>query len=728
MSDQNDYNERLIRVFAEEAQEFIAALDKNFEFLDSSQDLDMLYPIIGDIFRIIHSLKASTATLGYNNMTKFVHSLESALELIKSKKTPLNSETINLMFAATSDIKNDLTYLITNQKDVPDKIGSEAANAVTRLQSGTGMVTATSAVAVPLPSVSTSSNPKPAKYFQLILRLDPELFTTGTDPLYLIQELKAQGEIINISCNTDMIPEVDRFDFEKLYLSWEIILKTTVSEEQLMAVFVFVKGRSDIKIFDVSGRYTEAGHEKLISEKRIGDILIARGKVDEETVAAVAETQQRMGDILIAKNKVSEEDVQKALADQENARKNIPTTVRVDIEKLDSLVNLIGELIINESRLRTLAQDISDSTLRRLMVSQCEETSRIVNDLQDRAMNTRMVPVDSVFSQFHRMVRDLSKKQGKNIRLVLTGQETELDKNIIEQINNPLKHLVRNSIDHGIEMPEERTRLGKAAEAIVHLKAYQKEGGIFIEISDDGKGLDREAILQKAIEKGLIEKNEAVTDDQIYQMIFRPGFSTAKVVTDVSGRGVGMDVVKRAISELRGSIDIHTERGVGTSFVIRLPLTLAIIDGLLFRVGNEIFIIPLLAVNEIFRPRREQIRTIEGKGEFVNVRGKPNSLIRLGDILLVAGAEKDPTNGLILNIDVDHKKYSLLVDEIIGQQQVVLKSLEENYEKTAGLSGATILGNGRIAAIIDPSEMVALFKNSQSSDSVLVFHSSDKGR
>ncbi len=719
MSDNNDYNKKLIKIFAEEALEFMAALDKSFEFLDSKQNLETLYPTIGEIFRIIHSLKASTATLGYNNMTKFLHLLESALDSIKNKKTLLNEETINLMFVATSDIKTDLTHLITNLKDIEEKTNSEAIKAVEKiivLSQGTAKIVSETNI----PGLAETSHSE--KYFQIILRLDPDILLTGTDPIYFIQELKTAGEIINVSCNTDMIPPIEEFNFEKLYLSWELIVKTKMSQEDLTAVFIFVRGRSDIKIFEVTNRYTKEGHEKLISDKRIGDILIARGKVDEETVSAIADNQKRMGEILVSKNKVSDEDVQKALADQENARKNIPTTVRVDIDKLDALVNLIGELIINESRLRTLATDISDNNLRRLIVSQCEETSRIVNDLQDQAMNTRMVPVDTVFSQFHRMVRDLAKKQGKNIRLVLTGQETELDKNIIEHINNPLKHLVRNSIDHGIESPEEREKLGKAPEAIVHLKAYQQEGGIYIEIADDGGGLNREAILHKAIEKGLIEKNEIVTDDHIYQMIFRPGFSTAKVITDVSGRGVGMDVVKKAITELRGNIDIHTEKGVGTSFVIRLPLTLAIIDGLLFKIGGEVFIIPLLAVNEIFKATKSQIKTIEGKGEFISVRDKPNSLVRLGNLFKIEKAQKDPTEGIILNIDVEHKRYSLLVDEIIGQQQVVLKSLEENYDKTPGFSGATILGNGSIAAIIDPNEIVALFKKSKSSDSVLIFH------
>ena len=715
--DNQDYNQKLIRIFAEESQEFIVELDKNFEFLDSGHDPDMLYPILNEVFRIVHSLKASTGTLGYSNMTAFLHSLETGLEKIKSMKIIINEEIINNLFSATADLKDDVSHLIENLKDVEDKTDSDAMQAVKNILK---MFDDDSSISmVDKPKLNSK---REVKYLQIILRLDPSILQTGTDPLFLIEELRGCGEIINISCNSEMVPEIKELIYDNLYLSWEVILKTELSLEEISEVFMFIKGKSGIVIFDVSSRYTEDGHEKIDADKRIGDILIERGKVDQKTVTEVMGSKKMLGEALVDNKKVSPSDLKKALADQEHARKSVPTTVRVDINKLDSLVNLIGELIINESRLRTLAEDIPEANLKRSLISQCEETSRIVNELQHQAMNTRMVPVDSIFSQFHRMVRDLSKKQGKNIRLILTGQETELDKNIIEKINNPLKHLVRNSIDHGIEMPDERQSKSKNSEAIVHLKSYQKEGSIFIEIMDDGKGLDKDAIYKKAIEKGILQKDEEISDDQIYHLVFNPGFSTAQVVTDVSGRGVGMDVVKKAIAELRGSVNIETEAGKGTSFIIRLPLTLAIIEGLLFKVGNEIFIMPLLSVNETFRPEKAQLRTIEGRGEYVDVRNRPNALIRLNRLFKIKEGINDPTEGIILNINVDHKKYSLLVDEIIGQQQVVLKSLEENYDKTPGFSGATILGDGSIAAIIDPNEIVQIYKKSTVGESVLVFH------
>ncbi len=703
MSEQNteEFAKRIKKIFIEEAIEFIDELESNSVFLDKEKNFDLIPPILGEIFRLVHSLKAGLGTVGFEKLAKFVHDFESVLDDINNKRIELAPDLIDSLFDITGVVIKDVNSVIANDADISDYKTHKLFDYLSEDAKQTK----------PVMESTPSSDGEKNNYFQVVMRLDDGLLQTGTDPLLFFNEISNVGDIINTSLREENLPSFDDYQFDKLYLSWEIIVKTKEDHAAISDVFIFVSGKSDIKIEDITARYSDDGHEKLVAEKRIGDMLVERGKISDEAAIEAASGQERLGEILVKEKKVSEKDVKKALDDQDSARQKVSATVRVEIGKLDQLVNLVGELVIAESRLRTLSTNIGDNNLRRELVSKCDETARIIDDLQKGVMGTRMVPVDTLFSQFYRMVRDLSMKQGKNIRLVLSGQETELDKNIIEKINNPMKHIVRNSIDHGIESPDERAAAGKSAEAIIHLKAYQREGGIFLAISDDGKGLDKDVIFKKAVEKGLLNKDDPVTDDEIYNMIFNPGFSTAQVVTDISGRGVGMDVVKKALTDLRGKIEITTEKGKGTTLTIRLPLTLAIIEGLLFKVGHQTFVLPLLSVEETFRPAQHQVKTIESRGEVVDVRGRTNALIRIYEILELKDAVTNVEEGMVLTINVNHRMYSLLVDDIIGQQQIVLKSLEDNYEKVDGFSGATILGDGSIATILEPEELVAIYKN-----------------
>ena len=481
--------------------------------------------------------------------------------------------------------------------------------------------------------------------------------------------------------------------------------------DEIKDAFVFVAAISELTIEDVSRRYTPEGLKNTLADKKIGEILVERNLVSEEQVSQELKNQKKLGERLVEAKVVAPKDMEKAISDQEHARKGAVTSIRVDITKMDSLLDLVGELVIAELRLKNSTLKIEDKDLRRSILMRCDEVRRLISDLQGRVMNIRMVPAESLFSQFQRVVRDLSQSQQKTIRLVLIGQETEIDKNIIEKINSPLKHLVRNSVDHGIEKPEDREKAGKNREALITLKAYQKEGSIFIEIIDDGRGLNVNSIRNKAIEKGLIKAEDQLSNEEYYNLIFLPGFSTAAEITDVSGRGVGMDVVKKSVEELSGSITLHSELGKGTRIVIRLPLTLAIIEGLLVRVADRKFAIPLMAVDKAVRPKTSDIKTLEGKGEYVDMSGIPVSLIRLYKIFKIPGSEIDPANALLLNIKVHGKYYAMMVDDVLGQQQVVLKSLETNYEKVLGFSGATILGDGSVASIIDPEDLVTVYKD-----------------
>jgi two-component system, chemotaxis family, sensor kinase CheA len=381
-------------------------------------------------------------------------------------------------------------------------------------------------------------------------------------------------------------------------------------------------------------------------------------------------------------------------------------TVRVDRDRLDKLINTIGELVIAQA----MAQEEFDELTQRTGAHSraLPELSKISRDLQELSLSLRMVPLQGTFQKMARLVRDLSRKMDKPVDLELHGEETELDKTVVDQLGDPLIHMVRNAVDHGLEPPGERAAVGKPLEGRVTLRAYHQGGSVYIELTDDGKGLDRDRILRKAVEKGLVNEGQRLTDAEIYALIFEPGFSTAKAVTDVSGRGVGMDVVRRNVQALHGSIDIRTQLGKGTTFAIRLPLTLAIIDGLMVGLGGDVYLLPLLSVVESFRPRPAEVHTVAARGEAVTVRGEVVPLLRLSRLLGRPGAVTDPGRGLVVIVEDHGKKHALLVDELLGQMQAVVKSLDANYRRVEGLAGATILGDGRVAMILDVHGLILL--------------------
>ena len=383
--------------------------------------------------------------------------------------------------------------------------------------------------------------------------------------------------------------------------------------------------------------------------------------------------------------------------------------VKVATQKLDSLVDLVGEMVIAQS---LVAQD---ETLKRLenerLTRNLAQLGRITNELQRTAMSLRMVPIRSTFQKMNRLVRDLAAKQGKSVELFLEGEETELDRTIVEQLNDPLVHMIRNAVDHGIEAPAARLERQKPAQGSIRLSAYHQGGNIVIEIKDDGGGLNRDRILAKAIEKGLINENESLTENEIFRLIFAPGFSTAVTVTDISGRGVGMDVVRRNIEQLRGKVEIRSVRGHGSTFTIFLPLTLAIIDGLMVSVGVHRYILPTLLVRESFRPTAAMLSTVHERGEMVNVRGRLVPLLRLYDYFGIAPQSKDPTQSIVVVVGSGHENRCLLVDQLLGKQEVVIKSLGETFKQNSALAGAAILGDGRVGLILDVDYLVRLRKD-----------------
>ena len=397
----------------------------------------------------------------------------------------------------------------------------------------------------------------------------------------------------------------------------------------------------------------------------------------------------------------------------------VESSVRVRTDYLDRLVDMIGEMVIAHSMLS------QDPTVvlggRHDLAKKVSHAGKVVRELQDLSMSLRMVPIKTAFGKTKRLVRDLARKSSKVVHLITEGEDTEIDRRMVDGLNDPLVHMIRNAVDHGIELPEERERLGKPRVATVRVAAHHSGGNVMIEIQDDGRGLDRDRIIEKALSKGLIESGEGMSDHEVSNLIFEPGFSTARKLTDVSGRGVGMDVVKKSVEALRGRVDVSSRPNEGCTFTINLPLTLAIIDGMLVKVGDHRYIVPTVSIRLNLRPTPDVLATIAGRGEIVMLRGKPIPMIRLHRIFNIQRAVEDPTEGLVVVVDEGDRNYALLVDELLGQRQVVAKSLGDGIGKVRGISGGAILGDGRVGLILDPAQIADL-AGDVSYHSVAVLH------
>ncbi|MBW1721252.1 MAG: chemotaxis protein CheA [Deltaproteobacteria bacterium] len=442
-------------------------------------------------------------------------------------------------------------------------------------------------------------------------------------------------------------------------------------------------------------------------DKPLGEILVNKGAVAKEDVEEglskqKEEPDKKIGGILVEEKKTGSKEVISALREQKRYnRRHIDLQVKVDTKKLDNLVDLTGELVISQAMLRQneWVRNANDQKLFHTL----NQLNQITSSLQRTAMSLRMIPIKSTFQKMVRLVRDLAKNSGKEVGLEMSGEETEIDRNVVDELYEPMVHMIRNAVDHGIEMPDEREKAGKDRKGTIFLKAYHRGGNIIIEIKDNGRGLDKARILEKARSSNLITDEDQLTESEIYNLIFRPGFSTAQKVTDISGRGVGMDVVKRAIEKLRGRVEINSIPGEGSTFVISLPLTLAIIEGMVVRVGKERYIIPALAILESFRPQKDQYSTVEGKGELILSRGRLIPLIRLDRVFGVQGDSVHPWDGLVVAVESDGEQRCLLLDELLGKEEVVIKSLGESLKHTKGIAGGAIMGDGRVGLILDIS-------------------------
>ncbi|MDI6716345.1 MAG: chemotaxis protein CheA [Actinomycetota bacterium] len=683
-----DHN-KLLETFITEASELIQDLEIDLVALEDSADDEL----INRIFRAAHTIKGSAGVVGLTELSDFTHTMESVLDLLRSHELTVTSELISVLLRAVDQIKAMVKVAAGEEKEVDEREAQFILGLLSQFLPGNNTLAQNTDNSLSGNDVNKTS------YFEINMRLSPNLFETGTDPLMLIRELQDLGELVDIEVDTSRLPDFYILDVYRLYLSWRLVLKTSEPFSRIENVFIFVQDNSDISIEDVSHHFKD-GVDMRLADKKLGEILVDKGLVSASDINCALSQQKKIGELLVEEGKVSKSEVQEALEKQLKSREvQKSTTIRVETEKLDKLVNLVGELVIAVARVDQVYNQANDN--KRAMDGALEGLGRISRELQEQVMRTRMIPVEGLFSRFHRVVRDLANAEQKLVRLELSGIETELDKNVIEQLSDPLKHLIRNAVDHGIELPEERLKVGKTEEATIRLVAYQQEGSIIIEVSDDGRGIDYKAIFNKAVEKGIAKDTDELSPQDIYRFMFLPGFSTAKQVTEVSGRGVGLDVVKRNIEDLRGTIEVMSELGKGTTFRIKLPLTLAIIDGMNVKVGNEVLTVPLLSIVESIRPSKESVKTVEGKGEIIDVRGEYLPLVRLHEVFGIETGKINPWEALVVVVESGLRKFGILVDDVLGQQQAVIKSLEKNFRHVEGAAGATILGDGMVSLILD---------------------------
>lgn len=660
--------ERLREIFVEEASEIIERLDSEIlNFEESPTDKN----ILNELFRGVHTLKGSANSFGFTRLGKFVHSFEDALDHFRSSPDVANAKTIDVFLDAVDLIKKVMDYEIAGKEGEPENY-QETLEAIKEILDGKlsdqSVVAASDA---DLASEFASFEPEESlndgeKLYKITLKADEDIYFRGYDHATFFKLLSEAGRIVESCWDMSAVPTLDAFEASRCTIGEVTIsLISTQSIDEITEIFEFLEENE----YSIAVESAQKADEPALIESK------------EET-------------------KEEQKESPREEARGESKKSEARSFVRIDTAKLDELFDSVGELVIAQNFLseNNKIKELQDDGLRKTI----ETLSKITRLIQNRVMSLRMVPIKDTFEKMRRVVRDASKKVEKEIKLVVIGEDTEIDKTMIDQLSDPLIHLIRNSIDHGVEeTSEDRTKAGKGAEGVVTLRAYHKGGSIAIEVSDDGRGINREAVLKKAIERGLAKEGEDLSDAQVFGFILQASFSTAAKISDVSGRGVGLDVVRSFIESMRGKIEIESTEGKGSTFRILLPLTLAIIDGMLVKSAGETFIIPTLSIVESFRPSEDIVHTAQGKGEFVNLRSELLPVVRLNQIMNLSNERPPIYESTLVCAENEKGRFAILVDELVGRQQVVIKPLGKVLSRLKEVSGGAVMGNGEIALIIN---------------------------
>ncbi len=753
--------EQFKQTFFQECEELLADLEGQLMALEGGdRDLEVLHAA----FRAIHSIKGGAGAFGFERLVAFAHTFETVLDLMREGKVALSDELVSLTVRG-GDTLADLVNAARAEEDLPpgtedellknlavaaglDPAGESAAEDGDNGGDGGGDLDDFDFVPVPVDldggddgDEAPAEEPAPEVCYRIEFRPKREMIQRANEPLLLIRELRQLGSL-TVTADLAGIPPLEELEPDDAYLAWTFELNTTAEREAVQEVFEFVEDDCELTIECLSEAAAEdpadepeaepegqapagepagpdtsdaapagAGAATADEPVQSGDDAPAAQEADQASAPVEAPVEAPAEAPASKPAEAPKAPAAAAAANAGGAKPKPPaaTAIRVDLDRVDRLVNMVGELIITQAVVaQQVDQDLAES--HPALAQGLEQLFHHTRNLQDSVMAIRAQPVRSVFSRMPRLVRDLAVQTGKKVRIEMSGEATEIDKTVIEQLNDPLTHMIRNAVDHGLESADEREAAGKPAEGLIHLSAEQRGGRIVIQIIDDGKGINREKVLNKAIEKGLIAADANLTDEEVDNLVFLPGFSTADQVSNLSGRGVGMDVVKQNIQSLGGRVSIRSEPGRGSNVVLTLPLTLAVLDGMIVRAGGDSYIIPLTNVIESLSPQAQDVHLVAGSGDVLRIRG---DYIKLVDLQAVFSANPDPDSSgeLIVLVEVEGgHRVGLMVEEILGQQQVVIKSLEENFDPIPGIAGATILGDGKVALILDVTAVSELHR------------------
>ncbi len=682
------------QIFFEESFEGLDIMETGLMDLDLGAADD---EEINTIFRAAHSIKGGAGTFGFTDVASFTHVMETLLDEMRDGVRAVTREGVDLLLLSVDCLREMLSAVDAGEEIDKDTKNTLQQDLETMLANGSSNDASKNSTEVIAEAESTDTpvaEEATDRLWKITFFPHPHLFKTGNDPVKMFRELEHLGELTVVVNHTEL-PSLEDLNPEESYMSWEIDLQGDCSEADILEIFEWVDEDCDLTISQMAEQWSLD-----TTPDEVDSVSIATEPTPDQAppVAEKSEPEKSVAPAPAAAS--SKKKANKSAASES-------TSIRVGTDKIDTLINMVGELVITQSMLSQISENFKVEDLEKLQDG-IDELKSNTRELQENVMQIRMLPISFSFNRFPRLVRDLASKLGKNIELKLTGESTELDKSVMEKIGDPLVHLVRNSLDHGIEMPDVRLAAGKSEVGTINLNAFHEGGNIVIEIIDDGAGLNKERILSKAQENGLVGPDEVLSDDKIHELIFAPGFSTATEVSDVSGRGVGMDVVMRNIRDLGGKIEIKSETGKGSTFTIRLPLTLAILDGQLIRVGEQVYIIPLISIVESLQIETENCNSVAGKAELYKLREEYISVLRLHSIFNITPDSTELEKGLLVVAEAEGQKVGIFVDDLLAQQQVVIKSLETNYDKVEGISGATILGDGTVAMILDLSSLSAL--------------------
>jgi two-component system chemotaxis sensor kinase CheA len=699
-------------VFFEECLEGLDVMETGMLRLDESTDIEDL----NAIFRAAHSIKGGAGTFGFPDISAFTHVMETLLDEMRDGRRDIEKSSVDLLLESVDVLRGMVDAAQNGGENDEARIKDVQGRLETLLAGGAAAAPAAEVGEAPAaeageaPAAEAGEAPaaeaeapaaKPAEDdtsgvagWKILFAPGPEMLVRGNEPLRIFRELGKLGDM-SVTADVSDLPRLGDLNPRVCSIRWTITLASEASEAQVKEVFAWVEDECTLELGKIGG----------------GSKPVAAAKPAAAEAAAPAAAPK-------PSRKAAPAAPGKAPAQAAKAKDG--GSIRVGIEKVDELINLVGELVITQSMLTQVTEQFDSpegGSVDHLRdgITQLERNTR---ELQQSVLKIRMLPITVSFSRFPRLVRDLSSKLGKNIELRMTGEQTEVDKTVLEKINDPLVHLVRNSLDHGIEMPADRVAAGKPEKGTLTLAAFHEGGDIVIKVIDDGGGLKKDRILSKAIERGIVKENEELSDERIYNLIFAPGFSTADTVSDVSGRGVGMDVVRRNIRDLGGNVTITSEEGQGSEVTIRLPLTLAILDGQLASLRDQTYVLPLVSIIESLMITRESLEAVTEEAELYRLRDEYIPIIRLDKLFGMPSSRSDLVGGLLVVVESDGRRVGLLVDELLGQQQVVIKSLETNFRQIEGISGATILGDGTIALIIDvPGLIMGYFESLKAQES-----------